>query len=102
MDVAVVFGAGLPVAGWVPAAEPFDAEPPEPPEPEDPPELVRLTAADPSAPADDGPVVPFAGTAVFPGERIVSIDSEVPALQFTGPPPTAFQVAPVTWMSRVG
>src|SRR5271165_2422771 len=36
------------------------------------------------------------------GSTRVSRDSAVPEWQFTGPPPTACQVSPVTWMSRVG
>ncbi len=36
------------------------------------------------------------------GSSTLSIDTAVPEAQFTGLPPTARQVVPVTWMSRVG
>lgn len=76
---------------------------------------VELEA--PWAPADEPPEEleptgdPVAGTfeltevvggAVVVGVSTASADVAVPAPQFTGPPPTACQVSPVTWMSRVG
>ena len=39
---------------------------------------------------------------VVVGSTMVSSETAVPEWQSTDPPPTAFQVDPVTWMSRVG
>ena len=83
------------------------AEPlPEPAAPDDeglPPE------ADPGeVPAPVEPVawllVPPVGVVVaaLAGRTMLSIDSAVPAVQFTGLPPTACHVFPWTWMSSDG
>ena len=49
------------------------------------------------------PINVVLGSAVFDfGSTMVSSDSAVPEWQFTGPPPTACQVSPVTLMARAG